>query len=216
MVIAEVTDVQQVTTWLKGKVAEWETQEAIRKLALEWIKNANEQNVAEIKDQNAQSEESVKHTEDNPTRQARQECQIMLPLACLLQLVPRFTADLQTTVIEPKPAPARAFFSNPEEGPTIVDTSSPAITIIVKGKEIAGTIIDGGSGMNVISRRTCDTLGIREWEPFPFWLGMADTNSVPPTGLIRDLDVTIRGHAFRISVVVLQVNVQGAYPLLLG
>ena len=84
MVIAEVTDVQQVTTWLKGKVAEWETQEAIRKLATEWIKNANEQNVAEIKDQNARSEESVKHTEDNPTRQAPQECQIMLPLACLL------------------------------------------------------------------------------------------------------------------------------------
>ena len=38
MVIAEVTDVQQVTTWSKGKVAEWETQEAIRKKATEWIK----------------------------------------------------------------------------------------------------------------------------------------------------------------------------------
>ena len=38
MVIAEVTDVKQVTTWLKGKVAEWETQEAIRKQATKWIK----------------------------------------------------------------------------------------------------------------------------------------------------------------------------------
>ena len=45
---------------------------------------------------------------------------------------------------------------------------------------------------------------------------MADTSSVRPTGLIRDLDVTIGGHAFRISAVVLQLNVQGAYPLLLG
>ena len=43
-------------------------------------------------------------------------------------------------------------FSNPDEGPTVVDTSSPTITTIVKGKEIAGTIIDGGSGVNVISR----------------------------------------------------------------
>ena len=33
MVIAEVTDVQQVTTRSKGKVAEWETQEVIHKQA---------------------------------------------------------------------------------------------------------------------------------------------------------------------------------------
>ena len=98
----------------------------------------------------------------------------------------------------------------------MVDTSSPAITTIVKGKEIAGTIIDGGSGVNVISRKTCDNLGIREWELCPFWLRMADTSSVRPTGLIQDLEVTIVGHVFHISVVVLQLNVQGAYPLLLG
>ena len=75
-----------------------------------------------------------------------------------------------------KSTPALAFFSNPEEGPTVVDTSSLAITAIVKGKEIAGTIIDGGSGVNVISLQTCDNLGIREWEPCPFWLRMADTS----------------------------------------
>ena len=94
----------------------------------------------------------------------------VLPLASLLQLIPRLTADLQATVIKPKPILALApmFFSNPEEGPTVVDTSSSAITVIVKGKEIAETIIDGGSGVNVINRRTCDNLGIREWELCPF------------------------------------------------
>ena len=45
---------------------------------------------------------------------------------------------------------------------------------------------------------------------------MADTSSVRPTGLIRDLDVTIGGHTFGIYAVVLQLKVQGAYPLLLG
>ena len=47
-------------------------------------------------------------------------------------------------VTKPKPTPAPAFISNPEEGPTVVDTSSPAITVLVKGKEITRTIIDGG------------------------------------------------------------------------
>ena len=178
MVIAEVTDIQQVTTRSKGKAAEWETEEAIRKQATKWIRKANERNGAEIEDQNAQPEETVKHTEDNPTWQALQECQIVLPLARLLQLVPRITADLQATVVKPKPTPAPTFFSNPKEGPAVVDTSNPAITVIVKGKEIAGTIIDGGSGVNIISKRTCDTLGIPEWEPCPFWLRMADTSLV--------------------------------------
>ena len=64
MVMAEVTDVQQVTTRSKGKAAEWEAQEAIRKQASEWIKNANEQNVAEVKDQNTQLEEAITQLED--------------------------------------------------------------------------------------------------------------------------------------------------------
>ena len=140
----------------------------------------------------------------------------MLPLGRLLQLVPRFTDGLKSAWAPPNPMPAPAFFSNPEEGPTMVDTSSPAITTIIKGREVPGTIVDGGSGVNVISLRTCNTLGIQEWEPCPFWLRMADTSSVRPAGLIWDLEVTIGGHAFRISAIVLQLNTQGAYPLLLG
>ena len=48
MVTTEVTKIQQVTTRSKGNVAEWETQETIRKQATEWIHKANKRNVAEI------------------------------------------------------------------------------------------------------------------------------------------------------------------------
>ena len=91
----------------------------------------------------------------------------MLPLARLLQLVPRFTADLQAAVTKPTPTPASTFFSNPDEGPAVVDTSSPAITTIVKGKEIQGTIIDGGSGVNVVVKKTVHKRNRRAiaWEP---------------------------------------------------
>ena len=60
----------------------------------------------------------------------------------------------------PKPAPT--FFSNPEEGPAVVDTNSPMITVLIKGKEIPGKIVDGGSEVNVINQRTYDTLSISE------------------------------------------------------
>ena len=155
-------------------------------------------------------------TDNDPTRQALQQCQIMLPLGRLLQLAPRFTKGLKMALTSQNPEPAPTFFSNLEEGPVVVDISSPTIMVIIKGKEITRTIIDGGSGVNVINQRTCDTLGIRDSEPCPFLLRMADTSSVRPTGLIRNLDITIGGHVFRISIVVLQLNVQGAYPLLLG
>ena len=45
---------------------------------------------------------------------------------------------------------------------------------------------------------------------------MADTSTVRPLGLIRQLDVIIGGHIFQISTIVLKLEAQEAYPLLLG
>ena len=98
---------------------------------------------------------------------------------------------LKSVIAPQNSEPTPTFFSNPEEGLAIVDNNGPAITTINKGKEITGTIVDGGSRVNVISQRTCDNLGITECEPCPFWLRMADTGSVRPTGLIRNLEITI-------------------------
>ena len=217
MVVAEVADLQQVTTRSKGKATKWEAQEAIWKQATEWVKKPNERNIAELAQQNENTEALANDSQpENARWQALQDCQIMLPIGRLLQLVPRFTEGLKTDMTTGETPPAPTFFSNQEEGPMVVDTNSPTITTIVKGKELPGTVIDGGSGVNVISLRTCTTLGIQEWEPCPFWLRMADTSSMRPTGLIRDLEVTIGSRTFRISAIVLQLKAQGAYPLLLG
>ena len=51
MMIAEVTEVQQITTRSKGKTAEWETQEAIREQATEWVHQANQRKMDELKEQ---------------------------------------------------------------------------------------------------------------------------------------------------------------------
>ena len=163
MVVAEVTNIQHVTTKSKGKTTEWEAREAIRKQATEWVKEANKRNVAELEQQKETSAEvtDTVHPE-NPTWQTLQECQIMLPLGRLLQLVLRLTDGLKSALTTSNSLPAPAFFSNPGEGPTVVDTNSLAITAIVKGRELPGMIVDGGSSVNVISLRTCDTLGIQD------------------------------------------------------
>ena len=138
-------------------MAEWEAKEAIQKQARKWMEKANERNVAEVREQMKLQEGTIETTNENPTWQALQVCQIMLPLGCLLQLVPRFTDHLKSALAPQTSALASAFFSNSKEGPTVVDTNSLTITAIIKGREVPGTIIDGGSGVNVISQRPCDT-----------------------------------------------------------
>ena len=45
---------------------------------------------------------------------------------------------------------------------------------------------------------------------------MAVTSTVRPLGLIRQLDIIIGGYTFQISAILLKLEAQGAYPLLLG
>ena len=71
-----------------------------------------------------------------------------------------------------------AKFAESITGPAMVDHHNPAIKVILQGEEIPGCIVNGGSGVNVISKATCNRLGIIEWELCPFWLRMEDTRSV--------------------------------------
>ena len=106
-------------------------------------------------------------------------------------------------------------FTEPNHKPTIIDHQNPVIKVLVQGTEITGCVVDGGSGMNVITKANCNNLGITSCENCPFWLRMADTHSVRPLGLLRKLSVIIEGHLFEISAVVLALESPWAYPLLL-
>ena len=78
--------------------------------------------------------------------------------------------------------------------------------------EITGCIVDGDSSVNVISKATCTNLGITSWETCPFWLRMANTQSVRPLGLLQKFSIIIGGHLFEISAVVLALESQGLIP----
>ena len=97
-----------------------------------------------------------------------------------------------------------------------MDEQSPSIKVTIRGEEIARTIVHGGLGVNVIDKTTCDKLGITKWDACPFSFRMADTSTVRPLGLIRQLDVILGGHTFQISVAMLHMEAPRAYPLLLS
>ena len=123
-------------------------------------------------------------TEADDTWQIFVDCQIFLPLAGLLKLVPRFTEKVATLITQKNTEQVSVNYNHPSNRPTIMDEQSPAIKVVIQGQEVLGAIVDGGSGVNVINKTTCDRLGIKKWDACPFWLRMADTSTVRPLGLI--------------------------------
>ena len=116
--------------------------------------------------------------------QALTSCQISMPLHQLLQLLPRFKETIQSRIAGLEPTTSSVHLTAPEPRPPLMDSQNPTVKIVIKGHKVHGCIIDGGSGVNVISEATCHDLGLTQWESCPFWLHMADTRSVRPIGLI--------------------------------
>ena len=141
-------------------------------------------------------------------------CQITITLEQLLRLVPRFRAGLTKEVPPAKVAEGQT--TSAEMGANIIDPHCPGVDMIIHGQKITGALIDGGSGVNVITTETCEKLGLTNWPKCPFWLRMADGSSVKPEGLLQNLSILIEGYSFEISAVVLRVPNPAPYPFLLG
>ena len=62
------------------------------------------------------------------------------------------------------------YFTHPMKGLAIMDEQSTRTKVIIHGQEVLGSIVHGGSRVNVINKTTCVQLGITKWEACPFWL----------------------------------------------
>ena len=107
---------------------------------------------------------------DEITWQVLANCKITLPLVGLLKLVPRFMKAVATIITKKESEQVVVNFTNPIQGTTIMDEHSHSVKVIIRGQEVSNSIIDGGSGVNVISKMTCAHRGITDWEVSPFWL----------------------------------------------
>ena len=135
--------------------------------------------------------------QDDPLWDTLTSSRISMSLHKLLQLMPRFRDTLASLTSDTKSTSIPFKLAVPGTEPPLVDSQNPVVKIIMKGRDLHGCIIDGGSGVNVINKATCQDLGLTQWEPCPFWLRMADTQSVHPIGLIRHLDFTLGGHILK-------------------
>ena len=83
-----MTDVQQVTTRSKAKMAEWEEQDGIRKEAQEWVTKAN---ATQMRQESVSgTPEAGSMVEADPTWEALADYPVTLTMRKILNLVPRF------------------------------------------------------------------------------------------------------------------------------
>ena len=201
-----------------GHNTDWTAQDELRKTTQGWVEKANAANTERTRQESTQHSGPVEEDlgSPDPVWQALVGSVVILTMEKLLQLVPRVRRTIEDRITRRSSRGVSTNFTGSSDGPTVVDHSNPAIKVILQGQEVVRCIIDGGSGINVISARICEQLGISEWEACPFWLRMADTRSVRPLRLIMKLGIVVGGHRFEISAVVLDLDNPGAYPILLG
>ena len=73
--------------------------------------------------------------------------------------MPHFTNKVAQIIAKNKSEEVVVNFMNPTQRPTIMDEQSPSIKVIIQGQEVPGSIVDGGSDVNVINKLTYDQLG---------------------------------------------------------
>ena len=98
-----------------------------------------------------------------------------------------------------------------------VDTTVAGVAVQIRGQTVPRVLLDGGSGVNIISEIMAKELGITEMQPAPFAVKMADQRRVRPLGIVRQEEINIEGCTFPVTFIVLRMEqMAGAYKMLLG
>jgi hypothetical protein len=97
------------------------------------------------------------------------------------------------------------------------DEEMPMISVWTKNRRIPNVLLDGGSGVNIITDTLMRKLGIvKQLEVAPFTIKMADQTKVTPLGIIKNLRIIIGWLTFKITVTVIKMeNQENSYSMLL-
>ena len=97
------------------------------------------------------------------------------------------------------------------------ETSNVTLPLSHKNSSVIHAIVDGGSGVNIISRETYDKWGLPPLEKAPYTIKLADQSRVTPVGLARDVPVRLAGVRFVMSFAVMDLpQHSSSFSALLG
>jgi hypothetical protein len=100
---------------------------------------------------------------------------------------------------------------------TLTDDGALEIDVSIMDKVIPKTLIDGGSGINIMPLSTMESLGLKVNGPSPYTVNVADQRPIIPLGQIVNCQMEAGGEIYTLTFHVLRLMTnKAAYPLLLG
>ena len=99
----------------------------------------------------------------------------------------------------------------------VIDKYILVISVSISKNIVDNVLLDGGSGVNVITKDERWRLGLSKPSPAPFNLKMANGTLARPKGLIRDVKIHIHGIPYIVTLIVIDYStVKSDYRMLLG
>ncbi|PTQ27041.1 hypothetical protein MARPO_0236s0001 [Marchantia polymorpha] len=96
------------------------------------------------------------------------------------------------------------------------DLGPPEIEVEIGGCVIQKVPVDSGSGVNIMTEETANSLGFQTFEPTTRVLRLADQTRRMPLGMLSNVRTNIEGVDFQLSYIVLQPLMKKGYDVLLG
>ena len=97
------------------------------------------------------------------------------------------------------------------------DVKAVEIEVSIVDKILPNTLVDGGSGLNIMPLQTMEKLGLDITGPSPFVINMANQSPEAPMGQIKDCKVMTGGEEYSLTFHVIRMHSnKDSFPLLLG
>lgn len=97
------------------------------------------------------------------------------------------------------------------------DLGNPTIIVQIDLVSNSNTLVDLGVAINIMTGETLKLLGLKNLQPTPTILELADRSTIRPEGILKDVVISIVSWEYPIDFLVLQPNSKlGGHPLILG
>ena len=147
-----------------------------------------------------------------------QNHKLQVTMRDLFSLSPSLTDFVHSRLTEAATQPSRTPTTEELIAATeAIDKHMPVISICIGKNIVDDVLLDGGSGVNVITEEERRKLGLPKPSPTPFNLKMANGTIPKPTGLLRDVKIHIHGIPYIVTLTVIDCQtIKSDYSMLLG
>ena len=147
-----------------------------------------------------------------------QNHKLQVTMRDLFSLSPSLTEFVRSWLTEAVTQPSRTPTTEELIAATeAIDKHMLMISISIGKNIVDDVLLDGGSGVNVITEEERHKLGLPKPSPAPFKLKMANGTIAKPTGLLRDVKIHIHGIPYIVTFTVIDCQtIKSDYSMLLS